>query len=117
MAAFVKVSPEQRKVIATLYQARASINTPDKWTQGADKRGGAMCAAFAIERRWPGVDAKDPACLVKCQAPWRAFVRATGGSGDRLALTIWNDVPGRTHREVMQMFSLAILLVRREGNR
>ena len=30
------MTPDRRKVIATLHQARASVNAPDKWAQGTN---------------------------------------------------------------------------------
>lgn len=94
-------------VVAELRAARALIDSPEKWTQGAfarradsehacsirDVGATRFCAAGAVVRAGGGGDAT------------AALREATGHFG---GLYAWNDAPERTHAEVLAVFDRAI---------
>ena len=109
----------QETIKQRLRAARALIDRPEKWTQGAQHRDAkgrrldsqrgrpvvARCAAGAI----------GDACE-STMAEWKEVSGQLRNSINRhrfpggriLALTTWNDHPNRTHAEVMLAFDRAI---------
>ena len=99
-----------------LYEARAVIDTEDKWTQGALARNaggqelvsvlspGAVCycaggaIAVAFGERYP--DGSSPV--------WLALEAVISG-----VIPTWNDKPERTHAEVLAAFDKAIEVAER----
>ena len=109
-----------------LRAARALIDTPEKWTKGAfqrDETGNeVVCYGTPLE---PQSHCSTGAIMSACHnsdmersiKDEREVLRYLGRSIERhsepnwpshLALTHWNDHPGRTHAEVMLAFDLAI---------
>lgn len=97
-----------------LREARAFIDTPEKWTQGANARDavglpvpvsarGAVCfcSAGAVIRAVPSVDFSSAASQLVEAAGIVSFTVEHG-------LTVWNDDPERTHAEVLAAFDRAI---------
>lgn len=110
-----------RAASAILREARALIDKPEKWAQGAygrdqygrkiggsTRRAVCFCAIGALNSSGGGRAAKD--------ALARALpVGACVPYGRSEASVIeWNDAPGRTHAEVMDAFDRAIALAEQE---
>ncbi|HWY35270.1 MAG TPA: hypothetical protein VNX68_11530 [Nitrosopumilaceae archaeon] len=84
-----------------LTQARKSIENPDRWGKGpAMYRPGTCCASEAI-KNVQGATFDERSLARGC------LFRVIGGVFKR-PITLWNDDPKRTHKEVLQAFDEAI---------
>lgn len=98
--------------VEVLRKAKALIDTPEKWTQGAGSRsasgvivserryGVCFCALVAIQH--VAYDHLNTSAVESEYAFARAIDRTPSG------IAIWNDAPERTHPEVMAAFDRAI---------
>ena len=85
-------------LVETLRAARALVDTPEKWGQGAHfLQGGARCMSGALISVGAPLDG----------AVYRALCRATAVTLDH-GLSRWNDAPERTHADVLAAFDKAI---------
>lgn len=80
-------------VADTLRRAKALIDTPEKWWNGHRAANTAICAGTAIARSE----------VANQRVARDAFERHIGN-----IVQSFNDMPGRTHAEVMEAFSRAI---------
>lgn len=92
-----------------LKAGRARIANPADWGKGPRPYGrsaATCCAVEAIEdaRPWDG---KDMNYLDERKRAFRALSYAAG-LDDGEAITVWNDLPERTHAEVIAAYNLAI---------
>ena len=99
---------EQRNETAdVLRRAKAMIDRPEKWCQGALLNdGGAMCMLGAINMAVSG-----DADLFGGQDAKMALYAAVGNH----PTSVWNNAPERTHAEVMAAFDKAIALAESSG--
>src|SRR5476649_2905513 len=88
-----------------LQKAKELIDTPEKWGQGIDDLcDGKICAALAIGRVARRDTTKDFGWAFRVGDVIKFFGQQVQAS----SVAEWNDVPGRTHAEVMSAFDLAI---------
>ena len=109
----------EETIKSRLQAARALIDQPEKWTQGALARDAkdnpveigttvevvALCASGAI------IEASmnnGRFCAEERAVRDHLMKSINGPSGSLYVLAEWNDDPGRTHAEVMQAFDRAI---------
>ena len=78
----------------TLIAARAWIDTPEKWTQGVYHVDGARCMGGAL--------------MLAAAGRTEPYLVIYAVIGDDYSISSWNDQPGRTHAEVMEVFDRAI---------
>ena len=103
-----------------LIAARALIDTPAKWTQGANERDSegstvvrmtshpvaSRCASGAIQSSAIEGNLNSLECTILLDHFQRTIEIRTGAMYS--SVMNWNDDRGRTHGEVMQAFDLAI---------
>ena len=99
-----------------LRAARALIDQPEKWTQGALRRDVNGCPLGNNPEREIQARCAGGAIGDACQSVWpdldevsdhlRRSINCHGG--DVHGITYWNDRPERTHAEVMLAFDRAI---------
>lgn len=80
-----------------LREARALIDTPEKWTKGY--RGERLCAVAAIASAAP-----------RDWLPAKYALNRALGREESVVLYRWNDDPATTHADVLAAFDRAIAL-------
>lgn len=81
-----------------LLKARDRIVPAGRWCQGTYRDGEALCPVAAVEEY-----------AVPGTLPWqRALVRLRRAMDGTDSVTRWNDVPGRSHQEVLAAFGRAL---------
>lgn len=114
-----KRSKRAKEVRRKLREAQALISIPSHWTKGKSARDGrsvgvnvkdpnavAFCATGAVERV---CDTKTPEGRLlreDCFKMLKECVKETSGLADDIPY--YNDRPGRTHSDVMGLFSCAV---------
>ena len=107
-------------IMDRLIAARALIDTPAKWTQGANQRDSegnstvrltghpvvSRCASGAIQSSAVEGNLISGECSILLDHFQRTIEMRTGSLYS--SVMHWNDYPERTHAEVMQAFDLAI---------
>lgn len=98
-------------VAETLTEARALIDTPEKWRHRSEPRDG-RCLCMAIWSTGVDIDDESPVldALLSAVGLHPVFVvkEATRLSSRRHPLYDWNDAEDRTHAEVLAAFDRAI---------
>ncbi len=83
-----------------LIKARTLIDSPEKWIQGnfCNTEETCFCLVGALNFAYPGSNISGARMLIKDAA----------GLGISGSIPNWNDAPGRTHAEVMEVLDKAI---------
>lgn len=95
-----------------LRAAKARIATPERWTRAAmarDQDGDRVASVSERACAWCSIGAMEAEVGASTSALVRAL-RALNLAVDGVPVDIWNDMPGRTHAEVLAAFDRAIAL-------
>ena len=94
-------------VVEVLREARSLVDTPEKWCQGAERVGNALCSVGAISVA-SGMGEVRLDFFPRALETFRAVV------GWNQSASWWNDAPERTHADVLAAFDKAIALAEAE---
>ena len=96
-------------LVETLRAARALVDTPEKWLQGAFRDGQKRCIAGALRD-------VSPVLITDSNRSYELFAMSDDPAyrtllcvtGSPVTLSEWNDTSGRTHADVLAAFDRAI---------
>jgi len=103
-------------VVAILRAARAHIATPERWTQGAFARtaDGVRCPAYDTTATCWCIGGAVLAVAAFSDKRADALFALHQAAGKHQHIGVWNDVPARTHAEVLAILDCTIAAFEKE---
>src|SRR5262245_15706208 len=107
---FDPVPIEEHQCVRDLRAARALLDSPEKWVQNVSREDNRICARQAIQEATSSRDRLGTE--LRQSMAFDMFYKALGVPKKHLSIEQWNDVKGRTHAQVVDMFDRAIKIAK-----